>query len=177
MRSKHSYSIEELAEKAVLPVRTVRYYISRGIIEGPEGRGKNAYYTREHLLKLMAAKELKEQGASLDDICGTVASLAANELELLVARAAAQKEREKTARDMSPKEYISALLDRSMVAEPVVPDRIRPMRSMPSPPRIGSTEWRRFTLKKGLELHVAGDMEDRYRPLIEEIIDLTGGKS
>ena len=58
----------ELAERAGLSVRTIRYYISRGLLDGPVRHGPAAAYTEEHLEKLRRIKELKDDGKTLREI-------------------------------------------------------------------------------------------------------------
>ena len=58
----------ELAERAGLSVRTIRYYISRGLLDGPVRHGRAAAYTQEHLEKLRKIKELKDDGKTLREI-------------------------------------------------------------------------------------------------------------
>ena len=40
--------------------RTIRWYISEGLLRGPESMGRNAYYTKHHLKRLKTIKELKD---------------------------------------------------------------------------------------------------------------------
>jgi len=62
------YSIGELAKRTGVTRRTVRYYVQRGLIPQPLGRGRGEHYSEEHLTALLRVKSLQEQGASLDDI-------------------------------------------------------------------------------------------------------------
>lgn len=48
--------------------RTVRYYISRGLLPGAIGSPKNARYRMEHLEKLVAIRLRLDEGQSLDQI-------------------------------------------------------------------------------------------------------------
>jgi DNA-binding transcriptional MerR regulator len=46
--------------------RTIRWYTTIGLVDRPaELRGRTAYYTRRHLLQLVAVKRLQAAGASL----------------------------------------------------------------------------------------------------------------
>src|SRR5437667_2461891 len=58
-------TIEELADGAGVSVRTVRYYISQGLLAGPGARGRNASYTDEHLARLQLIRRLVEQHVPL----------------------------------------------------------------------------------------------------------------
>ena len=62
------YKLEELAHKADVSPRTVRYYVQRGILPAPVFRGRDTAYSGEHLLRLRAIKKLQEQFLPLDAI-------------------------------------------------------------------------------------------------------------
>ena len=61
-------TLEELAEAAGIPARTIRFYISRGLLEGPVKAGRGAVYTAEHLARLQQIKDLQGQGRMLSEI-------------------------------------------------------------------------------------------------------------
>lgn len=46
------YSIKELEDLCGVNARTIRYYISNGIMPPPEGAGRGAFYTPQHLERL-----------------------------------------------------------------------------------------------------------------------------
>ena len=54
------YSLRHLAELSGLEPRTIRWYISEGLLMGPESRGPKAYYTERHRKRLETVRELKE---------------------------------------------------------------------------------------------------------------------
>jgi DNA-binding transcriptional MerR regulator len=58
------YSLAELAELTGIQARTIRSYIEKGIIPGPERPGRHAYYEDEHLDRLLALVALR----SLDQL-------------------------------------------------------------------------------------------------------------
>lgn len=64
----HTLSIGELAERADVSRRTIRFYVQRGLIAPPEGGGRGAHYTPEHLERLLAVKRLQEVGIPLEVI-------------------------------------------------------------------------------------------------------------
>ncbi|MCX7622238.1 MAG: helix-turn-helix domain-containing protein [Thermomicrobium sp.] len=61
-------TIHELAERAGVPPRRIRYYVARGLLPPPEGRGPTARYGPEHLRRLQLIRELRERRLGLDDI-------------------------------------------------------------------------------------------------------------
>ena len=62
------YSLDQLAELAGVPRRTVRYYIQLGLVDRPIGETRAAYYTWQHLRRLLEVRGYTEQGFSLDRI-------------------------------------------------------------------------------------------------------------
>lgn len=61
-------SLAELAERTGIPERTIRYYIARGILAGPSGGGRGAFYTGEHLQRLQVVQRMQRQGLTLAEI-------------------------------------------------------------------------------------------------------------
>jgi DNA-binding transcriptional MerR regulator len=62
------YSADELATLAGVPRRTLRYYIQLGLIDPPVGQTRAAYYTWQHLHRLLEIRRLTEQGFSLERV-------------------------------------------------------------------------------------------------------------
>lgn len=58
----------ELAEKAGVPARTIRYYISLNLLDGPVQSGRGARYTAEHLKRIVEIGRLQREGLSLAEI-------------------------------------------------------------------------------------------------------------
>ncbi|MBK8252094.1 MAG: MerR family transcriptional regulator [Polyangiaceae bacterium] len=75
------YKIDELARKASVSVRTVRYYVQRGLLPPPEFRAKDTVYTDEHLLRLRAIRRLSEERMALDEIAVRIAHMTPARLE------------------------------------------------------------------------------------------------
>lgn len=63
---KHTFN--ELCALVELPIRTVRYYIQKGLVSPPEGSRKGDYYTQKHLDKLLAIRKWQRAGLSLKQI-------------------------------------------------------------------------------------------------------------
>jgi DNA-binding transcriptional MerR regulator len=73
--------LAELSEETGIPPRTIRYYIARGLLEGPVVAGRGAEYTSEHLERLGAIRELQGRGLTLAEIGGKLAG-GARDVEL-----------------------------------------------------------------------------------------------
>lgn len=63
-----SFALQELCVLADLAIRTVRYYISIGLVDKPQGETRAARYTAAHLEQLLLIKRWTAQGLSLDRI-------------------------------------------------------------------------------------------------------------
>src|ERR1017187_7749005 len=61
-------SLAELADATGIPARTIRFYISRGLLDGPAKAGRGAVYTAAHVQRLEKIKALQAQGRLLSEI-------------------------------------------------------------------------------------------------------------
>ena len=68
MTSVKSFTLDEIASLAELPRRTVRYYIQTGLVDRPQGVGKGAYYTEQHVEQLLLVRKWQLAGLSLERI-------------------------------------------------------------------------------------------------------------
>jgi DNA-binding transcriptional MerR regulator len=62
------YSIGELAERAQVSRRTVRFYVALELISPPQGRGRGRHYTDRHLQEILTIRRLQARGVSLAEI-------------------------------------------------------------------------------------------------------------
>jgi DNA-binding transcriptional MerR regulator len=72
---KDDLNLADLAETSGLPARTIRFYIARGLLDGPAKSGRAATYTSEHLARLEKIKELQAKGRMLSEIGGSLAGV------------------------------------------------------------------------------------------------------
>ncbi|MGC9972046.1 MAG: MerR family transcriptional regulator [Bryobacteraceae bacterium] len=61
-------TLAELAEASGVPARTIRFYIARGLVDGPVKAGRGAAYTPEHVARLERVKSLQMEGRTLSEI-------------------------------------------------------------------------------------------------------------
>jgi DNA-binding transcriptional MerR regulator len=62
------YGPDDLAERAGVSRRTVRYYVQRGLLPAPAGLGRGKHYGEAHLARLIRIRELQEAGVPLERI-------------------------------------------------------------------------------------------------------------
>jgi DNA-binding transcriptional MerR regulator len=140
------WKLPELANRAGVSPRTVRYYVQRGLLPAPAFRGADTAYQEEHLLRLRAIRRLQERFFPLDAI--------QVELERL------------------PPEAIRALAEGgepSTLAAPKVPplapDSARAKVDAPA-------AWERWELAPGLELHLSQAADARSRAMAEKLREI-----
>lgn len=74
--------IHELAERAGISVRTIRYYIEEGLLPQPSYQGKYSYYDLNYLDRLELIRRLKDSYLPLREIREIMSSLSDDEVQL-----------------------------------------------------------------------------------------------
>jgi DNA-binding transcriptional MerR regulator len=131
MSEDRTYTIGSLADTAGVSRRTVRFYVQRDLLPPPEGLGRSAHYSDEHLARLLEIKAWQEEGIPLDEIHGRLR------------------------REPSPGGPAPEKRDTWMVAESGAAYEPRAARPQALPFAPGQ-HWFRQPLIAGYELHVAG---------------------
>lgn len=67
--------------------RTIRFYVARGLVSPPDGRGTAAVYSYRHLLQVLAIKLRQMEGATLESMVKDFASLTGDLIERRAASA------------------------------------------------------------------------------------------
>jgi DNA-binding transcriptional MerR regulator len=71
-------TIDQLAERTGITVRTIRYYAGRGLLPPPRLRGRTGLYGRDHVARLDLVSELSALGYTLAAIENQLAKLPPN---------------------------------------------------------------------------------------------------
>ena len=113
--------------RAAPSARAIRYYVSNGLLDRPEGAGTSATYGYRHFLQLISVKIRQREGATLETIKRELAELTGDALERRVATSLAAA--------------LGAMAEtRRVNADGDVP-----------------SSWRRVVVADGVELHVRDD--------------------
>lgn len=83
-RRPDRYTLAELEDLTSLKGRTIRYYITMGLLPPAYGRGPSATYDHDHLLRLQAIDQLKEQRQPLQAIKETLEQLTTDDLAMMI---------------------------------------------------------------------------------------------
>ncbi len=144
--ARGQWRLAELASRAGITPRTVRYYVQRGLLPPPVFRGADTAYKEDHLLRLRAIRRLQERFFPLDTI---------------------QVELERLTPD-----GIRSLAEGTDVP-PLSP--ARPTTTVPESTRTTTANahsWERWELAPGLELHVSQAADARSRALADKLRDI-----
>jgi DNA-binding transcriptional MerR regulator len=169
--------IGELARKANVSVRTIRFYISEGLLPAPQVRGRFASYGEDALVRLQVIRLLKEVFLPLREIRERLAGLSTADVNKLLVDL--EQMPAKPQASISPAvEYIDRLAARKDVyRSPAVKQDVpitpapsrRPPESRP-PSQCQPERWRHFTLAPGVILQASEGLDSASEKKLEEVI-------
>ena len=161
---QHGIGIAELAQRAGVTPRTIRYYVAEGLLPPPGGRGQRRAYGPEHLERLETIRQLKAAYLPLHEI-----------------------RRRLNAHPSSPPVQATGSVAREPAPASAPPVAVAAVASRPpigfggatgvgrieiyDPPE---TVWRRHTLAPGVELHYRETDDPRLAEAIQRLIREAG---
>lgn len=193
-------TIQELADKAAVTTRTIRYYVEQGVLPPPD-RGRPAEYTDEHVYLLDLIRQLKEQFLPLEEIRDMMQRLTTEQLQEIIATAPHKKK--ETQNLTSAADYIAGVLQagstrRQMkeaapappafaraAATPIMQPAPAPFAS-PAPSQARKAPatredftayidqpatWQRVTLAPGIELHYILSGDAHHTETVARLLD------
>lgn len=171
------------AASALPSERTIRFYVARGLVTPPSGRGTAAVYTYRHILSVLHIKLRQMEGFTLDAIGQELADMTGDVLERRVASA------------LGPGLPAPDRLPLTGNDRPAWGRSGRALRVWLSGntsedvdeegSRNRTTSWRRLSVARGIELHVQtdhplaqmsdrdGDLADAVRLAVTRIMGMT----
>jgi hypothetical protein len=137
------------AARATPSERTIRFYVTRGLVSPPEGRGTAATYSYRHFLQILHIKLRQMEGATLGGLVKEMQELTGDILERRSAGSLGAA--------LPPPDRLAL---RGVTGMP----RGRSGRALsawlarePDTPPSRATNWRRILVGRGVELHLEGD--------------------
>ncbi len=177
MPNDQEYSLSELATLAGVTPRTIRYYVSIGLLPSPPQAGARTKYSDGHLQRLRLIRRLQRQHLPLGEIGAPLQGLDDEAVEVVLDTDAVPPED-------SALDYIDRLkgapaLPRMTLKE-IAPVRLPDMSpkdvdpGSPDPKLIGETRtrWERVPLTDDVELHVRQPAGRQKQKQIERLIRL-----
>jgi len=163
---------ERVAE--TLNERTLRYYITEGLIDRPMGKeGTAALYGYRHLLQILAVKRLQGSYLPIKRIREVLTGRSNEEIERIVTEGPEEpltNLRQAIGRHLAPLQIgqmASPSRRRFLLQEPEQPLRLEcsspPPQFLAEPPSSTGSSWERFVLGDGIELHLRSDRRGELR--------------
>ncbi len=157
MPDSKTYTLSELCEHTGVSERTVRYYVSQGLLPSP-GAGRGARWSHEHLQRLRLVLQLKERHLPLAEIRRRLEAMSAAEVSALLGSSRAEEPAS------SASDYVQQVLA-----------GMRPSsrEQAPSPERSSSpvrTTWERLQLAPDVELHIRRPLSRQQDRLVRRLL-------
>ena len=171
MPTDQGHTIAELATLAGTTPRTVRYYVSVGLLPSPGQVGPGARYGDAHLRRLRLIRRLQAEHQPLAEIRSRLDGFDDDQVE----QALAEPTHEPASG--SALDYIRSLRDASN-ARPAPPPASRSMRSMPMtmpmpvPASPERSQWERVVVGPDVEIHIRRPMSRRGQKQVERLITI-----
>lgn len=183
--------LKMLCEKADVTPRTVHFYVQQGLLPPAGAPGPGARYHDGHVSRLRLIRLLQKQHLPLAEIAKRLKGLTDAQVNALVAEAKAQR----SAPRGSALDYIRDVLSASgssriMTASPSAASAVRLQASTAATsgepavtPSLGSaltplpsrSQWERFELADGIELHVQRPLARLQQRKLDRLISAARG--
>lgn len=181
------YQINELAKKAGVSVRTIRFYIDEGLLPAPSTRGRYTVYSDEYLERIELIRLLKNRFLPLKEIRSRLGALDPQQV-----RAALREERARDASAPSTSaspaglkpassalEYANRLLNREQESRTLHEDSSDLFYALDTaaglkrgvPQEEIEDTWTRIHLAPGIELHVQQPVEESLRSRLRLLLN------
>lgn len=178
MPNEQEYTISELASLAGVTPRTIRYYVSIGLLASPGQVGPGTRYGDGHLARLRLIKKLQGEHLPLDEIRIRLEGLDDDEVEQAVesdAMAADPRSaldyirRLKARNDFDGSAQFAMLAADAGPAAAMVAPSVEPRTE---PPPGQRSQWERVVLGQGVELHIRRPLNRKDNKRVERLITL-----
>ena len=170
--------IGELARKANVSVRTIRFYISEGLLPAPQAKGRFTSYDEDALLRLQVIRYLKDAFLPLREIRERLTGLSTLEVRELLADLEMKSNAPQPSRSTAV-DYIDQLTHSKApsrrVAEPESLNKFALPGIEPPPgkqPRRGpqAERWRHFRIAPGVVIEASDGLDLANEKRLEELL-------
>jgi DNA-binding transcriptional MerR regulator len=173
--TERSYKIDELARASGMSVRTVRYYVQRGLLPAAAFRGKDTAYAHGHLVRLRAIRRLQEAFFPLDAIAVELDGRTTHEIEAIAdGRVSPVSPHEN---DTGPGTGTTTPTTTTTTTTTSREARHEDDDARAEIARQASRLYRRIELFPGVDLTVAEDAPERSVRLVKELLAILEAKS
>ena len=182
------YALTELADLAGVTPRTVRFYLSQGLLPSPGATGPGVKYGEEHLDRLRLIRRLQREHLPLAEIRNRLSRLDGDDVARAV-RLADEPGTEPVDPADTALDYVRRLLGpagghttpslmrRAMAAEVPAPAYLTVPDASVSPPvaptqSIERSQWERIALTPDIELHVRRPLSRPQSRKVDRLVSI-----
>ncbi len=193
-------TLETLANISGLPIRTLRFYIQKGLLPGPDSRGKNASYSESHIERLALIKDLKDKFLPLQEIKALLDGMSDEDIHDMLVKQVKQSSkmelysmsaptgRELDKDSLSALDYIKALDQTHEMIQSVhdsrsssnqqtktrqLNERVELFQNRLSNQVFKEESWRKYILTEGVELNVQANRDKDLKSKILQLIEFS----
>ena len=174
------YPINELAQKAGVSVRTIRFYIDEGLLPSPPSQGRYAVYTEEHLERLELIRLLKDKFLPLKEIRLRLSGISQQDIRAAIAQekktasqTSDQPGTDRSVQETTPNTTALDYVNQLLLSQPgSTPPAQSPKRSQPQPAK--EDLWERVRLAPGVELLIQQPVEPSTRHRLDQLLTYAG---
>jgi DNA-binding transcriptional MerR regulator len=192
-------TLEDLATHSGLPLRTLRFYIQEGILQGPDTHGKYAKYSQQHLDRLKLIQRLKNLRLPIQEIRHLLNNMTPEEISQIrqfqdVLNPNKDKNSNKSFNESTPpspgssaldyihdleygRENIKPVLDKyaedsifmNKMIFPTAPETVKKRKTK----EVKDEEtWRRVVIVEGIEMNIREPMNNEEEEKVKKLIEL-----
>lgn len=169
--------IGELARKSNVSVRTIRFYISEGLLPAPQARGRFASYDEDALLRLQVIRLLKEAFLPLREIRERLSGLNTGEVRNLLTELEQLPATPRAARSPAV-DYVDQITARSEVPHRDLAEHNKmysappPRMPVPRGPQLSAKaeSWRHYRIAPGIMVQASDGLDRANEKKLEELL-------
>ncbi len=189
MDTDEGLTLKELCEEASVSERTIRYYMTQGLVPPAPRSGPGVRYSRRYLARLKLIRRWQDEYFPLEHIRKLLADLSDGEIERLANAPGDSPRREPTTPPSSAADYVRSVLGRTpkpeapaalfSAVEPQRPETVVPRKSetsraeTPEPkpePELVRSQWERWVLDEDIELHIRRPLSHPKNRRVEALL-------
>jgi DNA-binding transcriptional MerR regulator len=173
MEHDDGLTLKELCEEADVSERTIRYYMTQGLVPPAPRSGPGVRYPRGHLARLKLIRRWQEEYLPLEQIRKLLSDLSESDVVRLASTPHAEgSARPKPGPKSSVADYVQQVLGRtakpSPREEPPESPSLAPIQELaPEPAR---SQWERWVLDEDIELHIRRPLSHLKNRRVEALL-------
>ncbi|GAP15348.1 predicted transcriptional regulator [Longilinea arvoryzae] len=175
--------IGDLARRANVSVRTIRFYIAEGLLPAPQARGRFATYGEDALLRLNVIRRLKETFLPLREIRERLTGLSTADVQRLLTELEQNSPAAQSSRS-SALDYIDQITAHREASRQVSPETTHQFSASPEhltaapkpQPHLSqpAEHWRHYRLAPGVILLASDSLDDVNEKRVKELLQFAG---